>query len=332
MTITYAGALEYEATLAVKVETAGYFDPNYAPYALKALPYDYGHVFMTFSPILLDIPSYENWFHFKLYKTGSTDNGSLTSDFFHVYGVGDVRLFSLERGQNTTRLYLKIYAANGSTNENVEITGLMPADRLIAYDFRLIQDGVNHTVEMYIDGIIQRSVSIANVDTIEPISMEMSNIGRDDQTYGEFHLSEIIMTDTEPTLASRLSTMSPTGLADVNTFDGLWAALGDDDTGSGISTDVTGSRIAGSFTSYNGTVSPIGIRALVQSIRYVDNASGLSVKGFLRNSTNIDAFTDEQIDGSRVLTVWDTNPFTTADWEVADLATVLGGVRSVTNP
>lgn len=329
MTITFTGALEYEATLGVRVDTAGYFDPNYAPYALKPLPYDNAHVYMTFSPILLDTPTYENWFHFKLYRTGTVDSAALESYFFFVYGVGNVPLFSIRRGQNSSRLYLHVYNAAGSSSVNVEMTGLMPAGLLIAYDFRLIQNGVNHILEMYIDGIVQRTISIANVAYVEPISMQISNIGRDDDTYGEFHLSEIIMTDTEPTLASRLATMVPIGAPEVNTFSGTWEALGDEDTGSGISTDVAGSRIAGGFSAYNGTLSPIGVRALVQSIRYVDNLSGLSVRGFLRNSTNIDTFTNEQLDESRVLTVWDINPFTAADWEVADLSTVLGGVRSL---
>lgn len=162
--------------------------------------------------------------------------------------------------------------------------------------------------------------------------MQVSNSGRDADVYAEVYLSEIIMTDGESTLASRLSTMIPTGVASLNTFDGTWFSLGDEDTGSGVSTDVAGSRIAGDFTAYIGTDSPIGIRSVVQSIRYVDNLSGLSVKGFLRNSTNIDTFTDESSDASRVFTVWDQNPFTVLDWTVADLATVEGGVRSLVTP
>jgi hypothetical protein len=209
------------------------------------------------------------------------------------------------------------------------IMGFFPEGEMVTYTINVKQDGVNHYLKFYVNGILQyvfsypdtRKKNIGKVSFTHPFHRDGSC---------EFAISEMMMSDGEPLLGARLATMSPVDDATENTWNGTWQSLADEDTGSGISTDQLNARIAGDFSDYVGANSPIGIRALVQSMRYVDNNSGLRVQGYLRkNGVNKDQFDQTTRDESRVITIWDSNPFTDADWQVDDLEDVNGGVRSV---
>lgn len=329
MAITFVGALLHEVTLALRSNLDAEFDNNYAPYGLKTFPWEEGYVKMAVTPVAPDTPTYDQWVQFKIHRTGSLGGGgSLGEDFFQVFDTEGDLLFGIQRGANLWTMQLVNYA--GGAYDAIyasDILGFLPSNYTLTYTFRYRQNATNHILDFYVDGILIRTITRPQSNQRNIQNWQIW--GPRNATDCRFTLSEIIMTDGEPTLGARLSTTSPTGLATTNTWTGTWESLGDEDTGSGVSTDQDNARITGAFSAYAGTTSPVGIRAVVQSMRFVDNESGLLISGFLRSSATNNDTTDSEIrDASRVFTIWDQNPFTTADWTVADLGTVEGGVRT----
>lgn len=329
MAITFVGALLHEVTLAQQDSDNTHFDADYAPYGLRTFPWEEGYVKMAVTPVAPDTPTYDQWIHFKIHRQGSLGgSGSLAENFFEVFDTEGDLLFGLERGANLGSMRLNLYSGglyNALYSSN--ILGFLPGNYTLTYSFRLRQNATNHILDFYLDGILIRTLTRpqTNQRNIANWQIWAPRLA----TGCLFTLSEIMMTDGEPTLGARIATMSPSGLASTNTWTGTWESLGDEDTGSGVSTDQDNARITGSFSAYGGAASPVGIRAVVQSMRFVDNESGLLINGFLRSSATNNDTTDSEIrDESRVFTIWDQNPFTTADWTVADLGTVEGGVRT----
>jgi len=338
MPIIYAGAYEHEAAISLSSADITKFDPDYAPYALHLFPCMDGpvvaapaQVWLGYSPVPLPAPTFVNWLHFRCVREGATSGTASSHVIMQAFGVGGVLLFNIVRETNHIGGWgLRV---NGQTGPGAHllpnVNGYFPDGQSVTFDIRLTQNGVNHIVDLFVNGILQGTATRANVVQVQLDVVRFTAIPSN--TIGQFdlYLSEMIMTDAEPTIGSRLASQRPTGVAEINTWAGTWASLADDDTGSGISTDVVGSRIAGQFETYNGTPTPVGIRAVVQANYYVDNASGLLISSFLRNAgVNDDTFDFEARDLSRVFTVWDDNPFTSAFWTVANLAAVRGGVRS----
>lgn len=326
MSIIFAGGLLHEVVLGQKETNNATFDPTYAPYSLRPYAYDSGYIAMTVSPVLPDVITFDNWVQFKMYRSGPLGGpGSSSFNAFTIYDQENTRLVRINVAANGSYLYLQI--GDEIIPNQIDITGFLGAGVLQTVSIQITQDGTDHTVNLYIDGILQATITEPNT-----VQKALGVLKVQNTSYSNphaWHLSEILMTDGESPLGARVLTTLPTGVATVNDWVGDWSSLADDDTASGISTDQSAQRIAGGFTAYSGPQSPIGIRAVVQSIRYVDNNSGLNVKGFLRSgSTNIDTFSYSHSDESRVFTVWDDNPFTSTDWEVADIDQVEGGVRS----
>lgn len=328
MAVTYAGALTYEATLALKETTAGHFDPKYAPYALKPYPYEGGGVYMTYTPIIPPAPTFDLWFQWKSVRTGPFGGaGDAGGEVIRINDTNGERLFGVEIQPNYQ--YINLRLGNMSYLAGGIVTGFFPQGELITYTVNIKQDGVNHTLAFYVNGILQHKYSNPDTRKLNASTLRFANPYSRNGTW-QWSISEMMMTDGEPLLGARLATLTPVYDATENTWDGTWQSLADEDTGSGISTDMLNARIAGDFSDYLGADSPIGIRALVQSMRYVDNNSGLRIQGYLRkDGVNKDQFDQTTRDESRVITIWDQNPYTNLDWEVGDLDNVNGGVRSL---
>ena len=337
MTIIYAGAYEHEAVLSRVSTDVTKYDENYAPYALHLFPNTGSQslsnppaVWLAYSPVPIPAPTYVNWIHFKCVRQGAMSGTAAPAVIMQVFGAGGNLLFHIIRETNHSGGWgLRV---NGSTSGGSSllpnVDGFFPIGDLVTYDFKITQDGVNHLLEFYVNGILQGTASRANAAQNQLDVVRFTAIPTTAQNFDLF-ISEMIMTDNESTIGARLSSSRPVDPAVLNTWSGLWESLGDNDSGSGISTDIDGARIAGAFEVYNGTPSPVGIRAVVQANYYVDNNSGLEISSFLRSgSTNNDVYTFQAADVSRVFTVWDENPFSATFWAVADLASVRGGIRT----
>lgn len=320
MSITFAGAYLHEFSGAVQqaVNLAGH-DPNYAPLGLQVSGFAQASTTVPkFRATVVEAVGTDFWFHAQVFRTNS-NFGGVAGGLFELFDAAGSQIAAIS-GNNNTMTFSGATVAGG-----INVSGLLPIGRLFALDIHAWQDGTTWRVELYLEGILASQLSSTHtrgaLKFVDFFPTHASNIDSNPI------FSEIAVTaGGEQTLGWRMASARPDGAAVINTFPvGAWDQLGNDDTAQGVATTVAGSRIAGPFEDYSGTNAPIGIRGLVQTARYIDNGSGLVLRGTLRNGSNFDNPDSEARDSSRLISVWDDNPNTGLPWQIADFETMHGG-------
>lgn len=329
MAIIFAGGLTHEFVNADRFMDPITYDARYGLGSMR--PTEAGSVArMIATPVLVE--GYDFWLHFNALTTNPDYSTSSTTAFEVVDTLGNVLFWASHGAGGAAGLYFNVPSVVGAapttTNDGVNMRGIVAHNRMLTFDFNLRQDGVNHILDIYIEGILIGTHSRARTSQRPVSAVRMGNLVAAGAV-GYTHYSEVLMAVDEKTLGWRLSSMVPEGPAAINSWEGgNWPDLATDDPAEGVSTSVEGSRIAGAFSDYLGPANPLGVRALVQTARYIDNESELTLRGFMRNGTNFDTPSAEVIDNSRSVSIWDINPIDGQVWDTADFATINGGFRS----
>lgn len=212
-------------------------------------------------------------------------------------------------------------------NSNVDIISYFPRGSLIDCDIHLFQSGSLRVVELYADGALIATCR-ATVQWTNPAQLFMAG-----NTGSTNYFSEIIVTEgNAPTVGMRLHTKRPNpSLPGLNTFEsGYWGSLANGNLSEGVVTSEDGARLTGGFDTYTGPATPLGIRGLVQSGRYLKNGSLLGLKGQLRiDDINYDTPDFEYHSDNRLLSIWEKNPATDEKFQVSDFAGLQGGFYTV---
>lgn len=324
MSILFVGALAPEfvnGTLTTAVPEA--YDAAYAPGAL-AMPVGDNITRMTAS--LLAVGATDCWMHFNYYQSQRQISGG-NSDLVGLYGLSGRQMLALSGsyagGGVTIRLEL------GAAGASADAMALIPLNKLCTIDLHYTSDGTKETGELYIDGLLALSVTLPSTFNTGCYSIQFGS----QLTTSPAYFSEFIVTGGgESTLGWRLASMLANSDGHLTEWNGDFANLATVDTTTGIYTDQPNKRHTGLFSAYNGAANPLGIRALVQVGRYIESNSGLTLQGMMYDiagASPITTFDANFTDGSRVITVWDTNPVTAVDWVPADFTNFEGGFKSL---
>lgn len=312
MTVVLAAAAAYEFGNVTTLDTTmGRFDPDYA----------FGCVTKSSAAdtavLLFETSLSEVWVHAKcmLGATGSAGDTGLTP-VLGLFTENGVQIGGLFR--NFNNYYLTSTNGNGMV-----ISSLLTMNTLVDIDVRLYSLGSNRICELYISGnMIARHTSVNA--WLTPRQLQMGGPGSGTNSYSEVMISQ----GDDPTLGWRLhSKMPDASLPGLNTFDsGYWGALANGSLTDGVVTTENNARLTGGFQAYTGPATPLGIRGILQSGRYLKNGTLLQLRGQLRiDDVNYDV-PDVQVDnGNRVLSFWERNPATDEPFQVSDFAGLQGG-------
>jgi hypothetical protein len=293
------------------------------------------------STSLIDQTHTNIWVHFNYYQTGTQSfqkTGDASIGFRDIIAVnnGSIRLFSIGlpysaiNGEISLKLDGTMYASDGVTN--TYINGILSRNKLCTLDFNYIANGSVHKINMYNNGVKVTTLSYNNTSVLPATTIQFSNITSNSISY----FSELIVTGGgESTLGWRLASMTPTANGTVHEWKGNFADLATSDATTGISTNSANKHSVGIFSSYKGAANPLGIRALSQFGRYIQNDSGLKIEGTLYSNSQMSlydkSYTNNYTDESRIITIWNKNPVSNAEWTTSDFTNFQSGFKSVAN-
>lgn len=338
MAIGFVGALAQEIANGTLGTAAGLYDPGYAPGYLY-VPAGDNTLHMVASPVKEEAS--DIWLHFNMYlTTQQSANNSYTSNPSYslvrakdangvvMFAVGDNQIPSF--GATNLRLVsCAVTSTSVVTTYTTDIYNVVPIKKLVDVDLHWTHTGNATNIDMYIDGLLIAEAKGVRTSTSPLATIEFGNMTTD----GFAAYSEIIMTTGgESTLGWRLSSMLAAGDGAVTQWHGSFADLATADTTTGIWTAQANKHHIGTFAAYNGASNQLGIRALVQFGRYIQNQSGLTLQGSLYATAGpvmYDTYSQNFVDEARVLTVWDKNPTTGNDWRPSEFTAFQGGFKSL---
>lgn len=329
MSILYVGALAQEIANGTLSSTAGTYDADYAPGNLN-VPVGNNTLRMVATPIQSEAA--DIWFHCNWYISATqnaANNNGYGWDLITALDTNGVQMFAIgDHGGFENGTYFMLRPTAGETGV-VSIANVTPVAKLVALDLHWIYAGGVTTLTMYIDGLKVATATGTRESTAPLGSVQFGNM----TTTGYVSYSEVIMTGGgESTLGWRLSSMLAAGDGAVTEWHGTFSDLATADTTTGIWTDQANKHHIGTFAAYNGASNPLGIRALVQFGRFIENSSGLTLQGSLYNTAGqmmYDTYTQNFVDEARVLTVWDKNPTTGNYWRPSEFTGFQGGFKSL---
>ena len=312
MTVLFAGATPYEfVNVNALVTTGATFDPTHVEGSIaKTAETDFGMARLFRAAVTQEV-----WLHAKaLFGLSLPGTGSSNQCFAFLSPTLAVL-------GGLTCSFGAFNLVSGSTTLNV--TGLVARNALCDVDIHMFQAGSVRNVELYINGNLV-TIARSTVAWVNPDQVLMGGMINSTN-----YFSEVLVTEgNSPTIGMRLHSKRPDpSLPGLNTFDsGYWGALANGSLTDGVVTTETGARLSGGFMPYTGPASPLGIRGIVQSARYLKNGTLLNLKGSLRiEDVNYDNPDYEFDDGARLLSIWEENPATEAPFTVSDFAGLQGG-------
>ena len=313
MSIIFAGSMPYEFVNVPALVTSGaVYDPTHVEGAIsKTAEGDQALARLFKNPTAQEV-----WVHVKVFLgLALPEAGTSPFTIFGLNNASQTRLCGLVGNWGALNLY------SGSTN--IDIAPFVTRGVLCDMDLHMFQSGSLRIVELYINGSLTATVR-STIAWSVPDTVVMSGLSNSANYY-----SELIVTEgSVPTIGMRLHSKRPdASLPGLNTFDvGFWGSLANGSMTDGVVTTNEGARVTGGFQAYTGPATPLGIRGIVQSGRYLKNGTLLNLKGQLRiNDVNYDTPDYEFDDGNRLLSVWERNPVTNAPFVVGDFAGLQGG-------
>lgn len=329
MSILYVGALAQEIANGTLSSTAGTYDADYAPGNLN-VPVGDNTLHMVATPIKAETA--DIWLHCNWYLSASqvvSNNFGWGFDLITARDTNGVQMFAIgDAGRGVNGDYFTLRpTANGIGAVN--IAKVTPVAKLVALDLHWVYASGVTTITMYIDGLKVATATGTRTSTAPLSSVQFGNMTKT----GYVSYSEIIITGGgESTLGWRLASMLAAGDGAVTEWHGTFSDLATADTTTGIWTDQANKHHIGTFAAYNGASNPLGIRALVQFGRFIENSSGLTLQGSVYNTAGqmmYDTYSQNFVDEARVLTVWDKNPTTGNDWRPSEFTGFQGGFKSL---
>lgn len=276
----------------------------------------------TIPPVAGDI----TWIHFQYRKerdfSGNSSDGFAVMELYSGSGT-KILDFDLNNGLVRLRLF-------GSSTLTINIIGNMVGTNVYSVDIKIDLTS-DISVKMYINGglVYDRSQawssSPGNPALIFWSIFQVSDFGGTAQ-----YVSELIIAD-EPTIHMGISELTPNATGNYSEWLGDHAATGDNDLGTGASSKVVADKLSSVLTSFSGPASPAIRAVLVNTKASTRGGTVNDLRNFLRiSATDYNGAAMGVGEGiENHVTMWNTNPDTTDDWNTADFAGTELGVESL---
>lgn len=318
MSIIFTGAAAFEFGNVTSLQTvANTYDPDYAFGAIQRTSINSGYAVAQFYKLPV---AQELWVHAKT-MLGNSGPDSSYGPIIGLFSQSGVALGGLTAQWATAWNNVIQLSANGGASTGVG--AMIPTNTLVDVDLHYFRTGNTMVIELYINGTMVAQHRVSGTWTT-PAYLRFGGLEKSSNFF-----SEVIVTEgDDPTLAWRLHSKRPNpSLPGLNTFDsGFWGSLANNDLSTGVVTRSEGARLTGGFDPYSGPEAPLGIRAVVNTGRLLKNGTLLNLKGQLRiNDVNYDTPDFEYSDQSRIMSIWEKNPATDADFEVTDFPGLQSG-------
>lgn len=323
MSILFVGSMAEEFVNGNLVTTnAAAFD---ADYTFGALAVATGDNVLRMVGSAIGTATDDIWLHCIYYQTARQANAS-DRYLINVKSSAGASMFGIwDTLATSASTKLSCQNTNGTN-----VYSLLPIGKLVALDFHYTYNAAagSASVQLYIDGLLAATTTDTTASSMSVSTIELGSL----ITASPAYFTEVMLTSAETTIGWRLSSMTASAAGSLSEWTGAFGDLADGDTATGIWTDQPNKRHTGVFSAYAGAANPLGVRALVQVGRFIENDSGLTLQGMLYRTASSLAYATYDanvVDTSRVITVWDTNPHTATDWTVDDFANFEGGFKSL---
>lgn len=290
------------------VTTAGTFDPDYASSSMR----------------LVDNVSYavdfgagstnEVWIHYDMMYTS---NANLNGDFLFLSDVNGNLLGQID--WFGSRIRAQIGSASGSPftyGRNI----------LRTLDVRYQADGLNVTLDVYVDGAIATTRTISSTNTQLPRQIDLGGNNRSEQ-----FISQLAVADT-PLIGRKIGFIRPASAGADSAWTGGFAELGDTNIASIAFSDTPGQRVSSVPTAWAGLTTGTIERLVPIGIGAASGSGPQSAAHYLKiGGTNYDS-TPQTLNAipDYFISEYATNPDTGSLWTFADLATIELGLLSGT--
>lgn len=329
MTILFVGSSPSDLGGSVQPNTTtNGRDPNFTPvgssaYVPNALA-DSGESFTIHTA-----PSTDYWLHFKV-KTGRFDSGVNADGYWIRFWDGNdlVAMYDLNNG-------IQRLVGDPDGVNTIKVISSLSNTTEYTIDFHISQSGGDVILDLYTGGILYDTLTWTPGSLpagVDKVTFDHYDIDSSFDPPLDFYYSEVIVTDGEPTLGWRLSTLTPAADGNYTDWQGDYQSIEEANDGLQISTGYVNQKQSWTLSAYGGPASPTSVRALVNKIRGSKGATGpQTIIPFVRAGGTDYSSAGYNPDGADELVVLDNNPDTGLAWNPAtDLATLEIGVKSDT--
>lgn len=206
----------------------------------------------------------------------------------------------------------------------------------LTFDVRVQVTASDITMEYYVNGALVSSATAVNTvgakTGVRLVMLDHNDImGTNGATAG-IGMSEVIITQDEPTIGWRLATLRPDGAGTYGAWGGSWTHVLNPDDGLFLLAAETGLRESWSLGNYNGPATNAAVRGVFMSARADRGPTGpQTVQGFLRLSgVDYDGTPQAALRNRVLLWEWANNPATGLPWDSAVFNAMEAGIRSST--
>lgn len=305
---------------------AGTFDPLRVPYSIQMTNYQ-----LLTGPDFTPSAGDTTWFHFRSYSDGNSYNipTGATGILFQCQDALNRNLIRLTKkgGVYTQQLTLTVY--NGTTSITADTNIPLTQGKMNFIDISLRITAVLIRADVYINGALACFASFgSNPNSLtNPIRFSLGCSHSETLTWPQY-FSEIVVADGD-TRNARLNFLRPVAGGAFSQWDGVLAALGDDDPTSGLYTKVANERHTATLSTYNGAQNLSNLVSVSQTTRGLNSPS--KIKHTIRQGgVNYDS-PNINLPYSLQYNLYDLplNPATGMPWTSDDLSSLEVGVLSV---
>lgn len=271
----------------------------------------------------------EAWFHFEMFSTLAPSSGSDDGSWLRLNAADGTILAYIDvlNGSCTNR----VYNAGGSS-ANAPSSWLMAVSSLNIYDLMYKDDGTTCTFEVYINGSLQQSVTIASTGTAKmPTRLQFDNTDIGIGTGHVWCYSQFIMAN-ESTVGMKMKELLPNAVGNYTDLAADVTAVDDDDISSGWVGDTNAQKQSFTITGYTLGVGKAVHSVLVNADVRIGTTGPQNIRPFVRISatdylapSDITPFTSSK--RGMIGHAWTQNPATTAAWTESEIQALEAGIE-----
>lgn len=281
---------------------------------------------------IVDIPvnaGTDFWFHFRVHWN-NVGSGNASGTGVGLRILDAVGLTICDHNKSSSSNYNHFLRVNGTTLVANGTAHLFVTNTTYTVDIKLTV-GANITAELYINGVLHSTSTVANGGTVkgQPRRMILDYTQNLNSGSTGINYTEVIVAVDESTIGARLATLEPASAGAFSAWAGTQAALADADTASGVYATAAAQRFNSVFSAYGGAASPTSVRGLFlkSQARQAGAVAPTQLNQSIRiGGVNYDGAAQAILPGIATVHEWANDPATAAPWLTSAWAALEGGL------